>query len=218
MNVEQLETRLNTLEAQNKELQKRLTIVEDIEAIKELQRTYGYYLDNHMIDDAVNLFSDNTEYVEATDLGIFLGKEGVRKFFKEGSQKPLEIALKSGLSIHLQLQGVVNLDPGGKTAHGRWQLLGILALQTPQNENRALWSGGIYENEYVKEDGKWKFKKLILHPYFVTTFEDGWAKLPYINFYSKEGQPEPDIPATQDKTYPTGYVLPLHFKNPVSGK
>jgi len=35
-----------------------------------------------------------------------------------------------------------------------------------------------WENEYVKEDGKWKIKKILFNRIFTTPFEDGWVKTP----------------------------------------
>jgi len=43
---------------------------------------------------------------------------------------------------------------------------------------RASWSFGEYENEYVKEHGKWKFKKIRYNRIFSTPYEDGWVKTP----------------------------------------
>ena len=49
------------LESKVKALEEKLTAVYDIQEIEKLQRVYGFYLDNRMWDDVVDLFSDNTE-------------------------------------------------------------------------------------------------------------------------------------------------------------
>ena len=41
---------------------------------------------------------------------------------------------------------------------------------------RALWSQSIYENEFVKQDGVWKFKAMHVYPRFIVDAEKGWAK------------------------------------------
>ena len=38
------------------------------------------------------------------------------------------------------------------------------------------WGRGLYENEYIKEDGKWRFKKLHWYITFLTLWENGWLK------------------------------------------
>ena len=46
MKSENLETKVNNLTKTVKKLAARLTITEDIEAIKKLQYAYGYYLEH----------------------------------------------------------------------------------------------------------------------------------------------------------------------------
>ena len=56
------------------ELEARITGLEDIEAIKKLQRIYAYYLDSDdMRDEIIDLFSDNMESIEIADHGVYLG-------------------------------------------------------------------------------------------------------------------------------------------------
>src|SRR4030042_6223357 len=130
------------LEAKVKMLEEEIRTLKDIEEIKTLQRIYGYYLDNDMNDDVIKLFSDNTESVEVADRGVFLGKEGVRKFFKlalgKGLKKP-----PPELSLHpvMQHQGVVHVAKGGKTAKGRWQGW-MLGVKPVAGARREIWGHG----------------------------------------------------------------------------
>lgn len=71
------------LEAKIKILEDKLAAVEDIQQIEKLQRAYGYYLDNRLFDQVVDLFSENTESLEISDSGVYLGKAGVSRFFKD---------------------------------------------------------------------------------------------------------------------------------------
>ena len=103
MKLKELEQRLKILEESVRTLQ-------DVEEIKKLQRIYGYYLEHWQWEDIIDLFSDNTESIEISDLGVFLGKEGVKKFFRR------EKVLPEFLHVMMQLSGVVDVDPSGKTA------------------------------------------------------------------------------------------------------
>ena len=208
---------LKELEAKVKSLEERLQSVEDIEEIKKLQRIYGYYLDNCRWDEIVDLFSDNTKSVEISDRGVYLGKEGVRNLFKKviGKNGPRR---QWELRIHMQLQGIVNIDPGGKTAKGRWRVWGLVAVPI-DGEWRQLLLEGPYENEYVKEDGKWKFSKMHWYQTFVTPYEDGWLKTPIIGGTSWEtAQIKPDKPPTADHPYPSTYIVPFHYQHPITGE
>ena len=146
------------------ELETRLQRLKDIKEIERLQKIYGYYCDYMEFDKVVDLFSDNAESVEVADHGVYKGKEGVRRFYIDLIQGGKDREPRFGLlSINMQLQGVVTVDPGSKTAKGRWYGYMIEAkptLSLHEGELRQLWGHGIYENEYVKENGKWMFSKL----------------------------------------------------------
>jgi hypothetical protein len=209
MNLEELEAKMKTLEEE-------IRTLKDVEEIKKLQKIYGYYLNNQMVNEVIDLFSDDTESVEMN--GVYLGKEGAKRLFKGMFARADKVPGRLGQ--HMQIQGVVNVDPGGKTAKGRWQCLWCLA--TPiGGELRALWGHGQYENEYIKEDGKWKFKKFQLFLTFRTPYEDGWVKTPVAGVVPLEMLPEemrPDKPPTGIRPYPSGDVVPFHFKHPITGR
>jgi len=57
------------------------------------------------------------------------------------------------------------LGTGWETAKGRWYGFAFLA-QRREGENRALIGCGIWENEYIKEKGTWKFLKLCFSEIF----------------------------------------------------
>ncbi len=108
------------------ELQSRIQSLEDIKAIQHLQHIYGYYRDYAEWDKIVDLFSDKAESVEVADLGVYKGKAGVKKLYQKllGAQPP-----RPGmLSIKMQIQGVVTVNPNGQTAKGRWYGWGMEAL------------------------------------------------------------------------------------------
>ena len=65
-----------------KELEKQVQLQEDIQEIENLERIYGYYFDNNMWAEIIDLFSDTqTESVEIADHGLFSGKKGVRRIY-----------------------------------------------------------------------------------------------------------------------------------------
>lgn len=223
MSTAELEEKIKTLEDEVKNLRNKVNTLEYVEQIKELQRIYGYYLDNLMYDEVIDLFSDRTESLEISSLGIFHGKEGVRRFFnsmKAGSlRKPENVR---GLSLHMMLQGVVHLDPGGETARGRWQCFMCLNLLSADGP-RAAWGQGAFENEYIKENGKWMFRRLRVFIAFQSPYDDGWLKTPLMG-RTVSTQIKSDIadePFTEGNAYlgyPSGYVIPFHYKHPITGK
>ncbi len=196
-----------------KALEARLATLEDGEKIKKLMRAYGYYLDKQLWDQTVDLFSDNCS-IEVSGRGVYLGKKGANTFFRSvlGGGKT---GLTSGMLFnHLILQGIVDVDPNGVTALGRWRAF----LQIGKYGDNAAWGEGVYENEYLKDEGVWKIAKLHWYSTFVTPYEDGWAKTGLPLFGPSTEYP-PDLPqSVQYEIFPGNFVPPFHYKNPVTGR
>jgi hypothetical protein len=178
----------------------------DVQSIEKLQRTYGYYLDNHMYQEAVELFTQDARF-ELVDTGVYVGKAGIARFLGSMARGSIDESRRR-LSLHMQLQGVVDVDAGGQSAKGRWQCL--IMIGDWARTSGVSGSGtmpptigqGVYENTYVKEDGVWRISRLR----YSTTFWSG----PF-----KHEAPEPDVGTSiHDTRYPTGYFLPYHFENP----
>jgi hypothetical protein len=204
------------------ELQKRIQRLEDIKQIERLQRIYGYYRDYGDWEKVVGLFSDKAESVEECDYGVYKGKEGVRRYYIDLLKGGKEAKPRVGyMSIGMQLQGVVTVNPDGVNAKGRWYGFFVEArpiLSHHDGELRQLWAHGIYENEYVKEDGKWKIKKLFFFLNFRTPYEDGWLKTPVVSHNGPDANIPPDAPPTNFHPFPSGVHFPPHFKHPITGK
>ena len=196
------------------ELGAQVTLLEDIQDIENLQRLYGYYLDAQKWSEVLDLFSENAESVEIADHGVFLGKQGVRRLFCDLIGARAHEAWSQPLII--PIGGVVDVDPSGKTAKGRWQTW--IAESIPYGGlPRQQWQHGYYINEYVKENGKWLIKKLHWNVTFWTTYEAGWLKVPLLGYLQYHPTIKPDAPPTAFHPYPSGYHVPYHYKHPITG-
>jgi hypothetical protein len=197
------------------ELEKEVTRLEDIQEIENLQKMYGYYMDSHRRRDVIDLFSDDFESLEIESTGLFLGKEGAKRFFldndllEEGQKE-----VPGWINILILMDGaVIHVDESGTKAKGRWTTW--LAEAMPVGGlPRQQWVHGYYENEYVKENGRWRFRKLHWNVTFFTSFEAGWLRIPLLGvLYRKDS----DAPAPNFHPYPSGFRLPYHFGHPVTG-
>jgi hypothetical protein len=206
MDSQQMEARIKTLESHVRKL-------DDIEEIKRLQKAYGYYLEHWMNEEIMDLFADRPDLVLNGATG---GKQELRKFFK--SLKDLS---RNPEFLHqaMQLSGIVDVNPDGETAEGRWYGYGAVALPAGKGV-RALSLDGIYTAEYIKEDGKWKIKKLIFHPIILAPPDEGWVKKERIAAITPGdlSKRKPKKPLDSQSRYPSGYIVPFHFKHPVTGK
>ena len=82
------------------------------------------------------------------------------------------------------------------------------------------WGEGVYENEYVKENGVWKISKLHWFANFVVPYEGGWlnADPKAIDAYAMGRGVTPDRPSSVSYApYPGVFVPPFHYLNPVTG-
>jgi hypothetical protein len=207
MNSKELEKKIVNLE-------KEVRTLKDIEEINTLQRAYGYYMDNLAYDDAADLFAEDGH----AEFGftVLEGQDKIRASFRNMTKKPFEGTKK--LFLHMQLQGVVHVDDVGQTAKGRWQMLCLSVdyLGKPPGELTPIISHGVYENAYSKENGIWKIKRMIFNSSFHSTLYDGWVKTTSLE-RTYDAQPDVTQEAV-DRTWRSGYKVPCHYKNPVTGK
>lgn len=202
---------LSVLQQQLQTLQARAEQVKDANAIKKLQRTYGYYLSAGQWQELANLFAEDATLEIARD-GVYKGKSRIAEYFNVLG-KGQNGLVQGQLNEHLLVMPVVTLGQDGKTAKGRWRDI-ILQGQLGQH---AEWGEGPYENEYIKDNGVWKFSKVKWQQAILVNYQGGWAKNEDYNkgIWVSDKLP-PDAPPTDDKgSWPEVWLLPFHFNNPV---
>jgi len=157
------------------QLRAEVTAAEDLAAVKRLQRTYGYFVDKGMWTDLAEYFTDDA--VANYPAGVFIGKESIRQhlYRNVGNVQVGEVGLGNNrLYNHMNIQPVVNLDPTGNTAKGRWRALATFGSLN----GGATWAEGLYEMQYRKENGIWKISKLDYHSGFGAPYATGWVAPP----------------------------------------
>jgi uncharacterized small protein (DUF1192 family) len=186
--------------------------IERLEAEREIenqQRIYGFYVDKQMWTQAAALFTENGT-VEVGASGVYVGPERIREYLALAGP---EFPQPGRLYDRMQLQPIVTLDSVLERARGRWHLF----AQEAKSGEYARWGLGVYENEYVKENGVWKIAALHLYPTMYTPYEDGWGKTALPNPAPSAELP-PDRPQTVAyEPYPATYVVPFHYEHPVEG-
>jgi acetyl esterase/lipase len=202
-----LDARLDALEAQ-------VTAAEDVAAIKRLQRQYGYYVDVGLWDDVADLYAEDA--VANYPAGTFVGRESIRKhlFMNVGGGAVGENGLPDNrLYEHINMQPVVHLDAGGRTAKGRWRAFAMLG----SFGGSATWAEGVYEMTYTKVDGVWKIQTLDYHPGFSAPYATGWVP-PDPAAAPREPRAlrhPPDRPRVETcPGFPAACVAPFHYTNP----
>lgn len=215
----------SALEARLAAIEKDLNRLKDIEAIRKLEHAYSFYLVMWMPDEIIDLFSWRDDTTLEWPEGTFFGKKGLHKFF--GNINPNKDPEFMHQMMHLS--DVIDIAEDGQTGKGRWWGFGAMALPIGDAGVMQALACGIYENEFIKEDGIWKLWKIKWIGVYSGTPATGWVKPERV---AKPGPPrkddeeiavpdwwDSDLPARGiDYGYPSGYILPFHFNHPVTGK
>lgn len=189
-------------------LERDIGLLEDLNAVKRLQRIYGFYTDKQMWSAAADLFAaDGT--IEVGGRGVYVGRDRILEFLRlAGPETPQP----GRLFDQMQLQPVIDVAEDGRTAKGRWHMF----AQEAQAGEYAHWGLGVFENEYVKEDGIWKIRNLHLYTTMYTPYEEGWAKTAIANGGPSAELPPDRPPTVSYRAYPAVFVVPFHYANPAA--
>lgn len=222
------------------DLQARIQTLEDKDAIKTLHYTYGYYIDKCLYTSVVDLFSNSPDASIHFLNGIWKGKAGITRLyvewfgtlFTDGRMVPAH-----GLLLdHLLMQDVVTILPSPpnsdepRRAKGRFRnfMMGgthssVPEARRPKGPPAQFWEGGIYENEYIFENNRWKIFKLGYNMLWQADYEKGWADSE-AHLGLKKAFPEdkwgPDelLDIKGKEAWPATRVVPFHYNHPVTGE
>lgn len=167
---------------------------ESMRAVKNLQRTYAQYSQFGLWREMADLFAEDGVFI--FDDEQVQGRAAIADYLMQhegGGQQGLKPK-----AIHTQIidHPVVNLSVDGESAKGRWYGFFLLS----DGEGNASIEGGVFENEYVREDGRWKIGVYRFYPQYAGPYETGWknykgrdlAILPYHFTPDESGIPIPD--------------------------
>jgi hypothetical protein len=129
------------------ELMLKVQKLEDLEEIKKLHREYIACVDKMETYKVPDMFAEDGT-AEIQDSGELKGKKAIEDLYMRGylSQR------KGRTDGHLCGEPIITID--GNKAKGHWTVYIFFSEPSVQ------WTQGVNDCEYVKENGKWKFKKL----------------------------------------------------------
>jgi hypothetical protein len=194
------------------EAERQVARFKDYHAIENLESSYGYYLDKNLWDPLADLFAADGS-MELAMRGVYRGSR-VRgmlwNVFGRGGQGPVA----GRLGNHLQLQPVIHVAGDGSTAKVRQRM-----LQQMSQGARASIGASLYENEFVKEDGVWKFSKVNTFNTLSAGYDGGWARSAGRGMPGASRDYPPDAPPSRTVVmFPLVAEAPYHYANPVSGR
>jgi hypothetical protein len=133
--------------ADSADLDKRIRVLEDIEAIKKLKAKYFRYIDKKLWDDMEGLWTEDATADYGMGIDLLQGRGAIVKFLKKN------LGLDSMISVHQGHNPEIQIT-SDTTARGIWVLNDRLIIQTIST----LSGWGYYDDEYTKENGEWKIK------------------------------------------------------------
>jgi|SRR5882724_7309348 len=146
------------------DMERRLTRLEDIEAIKQLKARYCEICDDdHNPERITSVFAEDGIW-ESKDFGTGKGHGEIRELFRKFQQL-----------IEFSQHNVMNpiIEIRGDTATGEWYFFGPFTFRAGPE---ARWLSLQYEDDYVKIDGQWKYKHLRVNLRLSAPYDEGWAE------------------------------------------
>jgi hypothetical protein len=154
--------------------------LESVRAIKDLQRAYAQYAQYGLWSDIADLFGAHGRILWG-DRAI-VGRAAIRAWL-EARGGPAGLT-PGALNMVLTENALVNLAPDGATAKARWSNMAL----TGNGKGKTWMEGGILENDYLREGGRWRIATLHYYPQYEGTYADGWSNvgqkdLPIVPFH-----------------------------------
>jgi hypothetical protein len=186
----------------------RIGLLQDGQEIENLISMYGYYLDKQQWDLLTDLFAEDAT-MEISQRGIYVGKKSIRRAWELFGPQNIET---NHLHNHIQMQPVIHVAPEGQRAWVRSRALSQLGTFG----GLGIWGDSVYENELVKEQGVWRFKKDHLYTTFFAPYDTGWALGARLTPKASDKIPPDRPPSEAYESFPEVYIPPFHYTNPVT--
>lgn len=150
-----------------KELADRIAVLNDEDSVRNLQHSYGYYVDQRMWSDVVDLFANGSK-LTIDGVGVFHDAEGVRAAMELMGPEGLTQGV---LNDRPMFDTVVDVADNGMEATARGIEVGML-----NDADGASWEFSVFSNRFVKQDGLWKLKEMHLTPLLTADYGVGWGE------------------------------------------
>lgn len=156
-------------------IEARLGRLEDLERIKALKARYALACDNNYDPDGIaSLFVEDGVWEAETDgpAGRYASREAIREFFAQTSEQYV-------WALHFIVSPLIEIADDGRSATGRWYLLGLLTMQDAGAPPAPVLVSGIYEDEYVKRGEDWMVASMKIHMHQMSDWGVGWVDQRY---------------------------------------
>lgn len=150
----------------------RIQRLEDVQAIHNLKMRYAQLCDEgYDAEGIVSLFAENEPVEWVSDVfGTHVGRDGIFQWFDTVDE---EIRW----ALHLMINPDIEIAGDGEHATGNFYLLELATMTSAGGgDPDAVVMTGKYHDEFVKENGRWRFKRIEINFEQVSNLEEGWVK------------------------------------------
>lgn len=155
-------------------LEETVQRLEETVAIHELKYEYGRLIDEGLAagegfpqQALLDQFTEDAIW-EANVHGRFEGRQAFGEFLAGVSESV-------SFSLHYMMNPTIRVEPPFTAATGRW-----LSFETLTIDGGAVWLATDYDDVYTKESGRWQFRHVTAEIFFMTPYEKGWVKEPFL--------------------------------------
>lgn len=157
-------------------LESRIQYLEDLEAIRYLKHYYYCHCldrtvagDSAAIEQTISRFTDDI-IADFTGLPLARGIDEVSMFLGDG------LPAFMSWSQHRVMNEVIDID--GDSARALWYLDCPVVFRegNPMSALGAGFMSGRYEEDYVREDGQWKWRKIVALFDVQAEFATNWSR------------------------------------------
>ncbi len=144
--------------------------VESLRAVKNVQRRYAQLGQFGQWQAMADLFAARSSVRWGDETAT--GRAAIAAWLKAKAAGMDGLAMGS---LHTELidEPLANLSADGRSAKVRWMALRFLG----DGKGRARAEGGVYENDYVLEDGRWRIATLHYYPQYEGDYAEGWTNV-----------------------------------------
>lgn len=179
--------------------------VESLRAVKDVQRDYAQYEQFGLWDDMAALFAEDAKLAWGDD--EIDGHDAIASWLKQRGGGADGLA-PGALNTEFIDEPLVNLSVDGNIAKGRWMSLAFKG----DGKGKAWFEGGLYENDYVRENGVWKIAVMRYYPQYAGDYAEGWknvggADLPIVPYHFTIDETGVPIPEPQGEAPATNETL-----------
>ncbi|KAK4223983.1 SnoaL-like domain-containing protein [Podospora fimiseda] len=173
--------------------------LESVREIKNVQKHFAQLAQYGRWAEMASLFSDNgilrwgsiNDPLSDSVATTVTGPQAIEKWLRQDAGK-MDGIQPGSLHVLINDQPMISLSDDGTTAKGRWFAMKLLG----DGAGATRIEGGIFENQYIKENKNWQISLLRYYPIYHGNYQDGY----------KNAGPNNSVP-----------IIPYHFTPETAG-